>query len=122
MLYIQVSEWLAGALPEGAAIGIDPLLHTIDSAAKLGSQLEEAGKTLVPLTANPVDDVWGSERPAAPKAPLRVHAMEWAGVSVTDKLNSLRSRMSEVGTGATIVAMLGTLVFLNNNCLTFCCF
>lgn len=67
----------------------------IDSARKLKEKLEAVGKSLVPiLDGNLVDSVWGEERPAAPTAPLRVHKLEFAGKSVTDKLADLRSKMT----------------------------
>jgi hypothetical protein len=48
----------------------------------------------VPLLAdgNLVDAAWGAERPGLPAAPLRVHALEWAGRSVQEKLGEVRAR------------------------------
>ncbi len=65
----------------------------VDNARKLKEQLEAAGKGLRPIYGNLVDRVWGSDRPAAPSAPLRVHALEHAGQSVSDKLTAVRAKM-----------------------------
>lgn len=62
----QVQDWLADNLPEGARVGIDPFVHTVEAAEKLRKRLRAAGKTLVPLEVNPVDGVWEG-RPAAPE-------------------------------------------------------
>lgn len=64
---MQIPDWLIANLPEGAKVGIDPFVHTIDAAEKLQRQLAAKGRRLVPLPSNPVDAVWGKERPAAPK-------------------------------------------------------
>jgi Xaa-Pro aminopeptidase len=66
----------------------------VDSARKLKEKLETAGKSLVPLLeGNLVDNVWGEGRPAAPMAPLRVHKLEFAGKTVSDKLSDMRSKL-----------------------------
>jgi hypothetical protein len=54
--------------------------------------VQASGLELVPLLAdgNLVDAAWGAERPALPDAPLRVHALEWAGQSVQQKLAEVR--------------------------------
>lgn len=68
--------------------------YQVDAARKLKEKLEGAGKALVPLLGgNLVDAVWGQDRPPAPDSRLRVHRLEFAGVSVADKLASLRTKL-----------------------------
>ena len=63
----QINDWLVSELPEGARVGIDPFVHTIEAAEKLARKLRAAGRALVPLpNPNPVDGVWGAARPAPP--------------------------------------------------------
>ena len=60
----DIPEWCKG-LPAGARVGIDPFLHTVDSARKLQAALEDGGQTLVPVFGgNLVDDVWEDAPPA----------------------------------------------------------
>lgn len=47
--------------------------------------------------------------PPCSQAPLRVHALEWAGQSVAEKLAGLRAQLGEAGAGALLVTMLGAL-------------
>ena len=115
----QIPDWLVASLPEGARVGIDPTLHTIEAAEKLGRALAAAGSEMVPLSPNPVDAVWGAARPAPPGAPLRVHALEWAGRSVAEKLAEARAALAEEGAGALLVTMLGALRWLL--CCCCCC-
>ena len=61
---LQVHDWLAEHLHEGARVGIDPFAHTIEAAEKLRRRLRAASMSLVPLEPNPVDAVWGVERPS----------------------------------------------------------
>jgi hypothetical protein len=53
------------------------------------------GKELVPLLAdgNLVDAAWGDAQPELPLSPLRVHALQWAGQGVADKLAAMRQKM-----------------------------
>lgn len=37
---LQLDDWLAGNLPEGARVGLDPFCHTVDSLNKLKAKLE----------------------------------------------------------------------------------
>jgi len=49
----------------------------------------------VPLLAdgNLVDAAWAAAQPELPLAPMRIHALEWAGQGVADKLTNMRQRM-----------------------------
>lgn len=39
--------------------------------------------------ANPVDVIWGSERPPPPRDPVRVHPLEFAGATIQAKLEEV---------------------------------
>lgn len=116
----EIHDWLISVTEPGANVGIDPRLHTIDSAERLKRELEAAGRVLVPLqisstvSQNPVDIVWGDDRPAPPAAPLRIHPLAWAGASVSDKLEQVRREMGAAGAGALAVTMLDEVAWLLN--------
>ena len=110
----EIHDWLISTLPENARVGIDPSLHTIEAAEKLQKQLAASGRTLVTLSTNPVDAVWGNDRPPPPTAALRVHSLEWAGLSVADKLAAARAEMAVAGAGALAVTMLDEVAWLLN--------
>lgn len=66
----------------------------VNNAKQLTEKLNQSGKSLVPvLEGNLVDKVWGADRPAPPKAHLRIHKPEHAGQNVQDKLKKLRKDM-----------------------------
>lgn len=110
----EVHDWLSETLAAGQRVGIDPAVHTIEAAEKLRQRLAAAGIQLVTLDTNLVDAVWEAERPPPPEGPLRVHSLEWAGRSVSDKLADLRQQMAEAGAGALLVTMLDEVAWLFN--------
>jgi len=111
----EISEWLIATLPKGARVGIDPFLHTMESARKLGKDLAAKGLTLVPLfSGNLVDGVWGDTRPAPPAGKIEVHAMEWAGASVKDKVESLSKEVKTAGADSLLVTMLDEIAWCVN--------
>ena len=133
----EMPTYLKDNLAAGARVGIDPLvrallcttsraaesdlctllraqLHSATSARSLRSTLASGGQKLVSLTDNLVDRVWGAARPAPPQAPTRVHAMQWAGVSVTTKLANLRREMRKAGADVLVVSQLDEVAWLLN--------
>jgi Xaa-Pro aminopeptidase len=89
-------------------------LHSAASARTLRTTLAGGGHKLVSLPDNLVDRVWADARPAPPRSPMRVHALRWAGVSVVDKLASVRAEMSKAGADVLVVAQLDEVAWLLN--------
>ena len=107
-------EWLAKNLPEGARIGFDPWLHTRAAVARLEDGLSTSGLTLKSLSRNPVDLIWGAERPAPPKGPLAVQPLEWAGVSAADKIKTLQKQLKTAGEDAVVLTLPDSIAWLFN--------
>ena len=63
-------------------------MHTTADARTLQSSLGTS--ELVPLLKNPVDVVWGSERPSRPKSPVFALDVKYAGVAASCLLSSPR--------------------------------
>ena len=113
----DIQDWLATTLTEGSRVGIDPTLHTIDAAEALKKHLAEQGIELVAVEAgnNPVDGAWeGTGRPAAPKDPVRIHDIAWAGASAKEKIGKMRAEMLENQASALAVTMLDEVAWLLN--------
>lgn len=71
--------------------------------------LQEKGLEAVPLLAdgNLVDQAWGADRPGLPTAPLRVHAAEWAGASIQQKVDEVStSRRMQLGVNVLAASQL----------------
>jgi len=108
------ADYLASELEKGARVGIDPNTIASGAALELKATLEEKKMALAPLEENLVDAVWGSDRPPFPDAPLRVHPLQFAGVSVADKLATLRQAMAKEGCSAMMVSSLDEIAWLLN--------
>lgn len=109
----DIDTWLADELPEGAKVGVDPLVHTIKAARDLQTRLEAKGKSLVPIADNLVDKVW-TGRPAWPCKPTRVHSLQHAGASVSDKLAALRRDLAAAGSDAMVLNDLAEIAWVFN--------
>lgn len=112
----EIDQWLASELPRGSRVALDPFCHTVDGYRKLQASLEGAGMSLVSLLGegNLVDIAWGDERPAAPTAPVRPHALQWSGKSVADKLTAMRAKMSDAHADVLLAATLDEVAWLFN--------
>jgi Xaa-Pro aminopeptidase len=85
--------WIGAHLPSGAALGYDPWLHTAKSVEALEKAAAKAGGRLVPVESNVVDAIW-PDRPAPPRAPVRLHPPALAGVGAEAKLAGIRERLA----------------------------
>ncbi len=77
-------RWLGERLGAGDRLGYDPWLHTADQVEGLRQAVERAGAVLVPCADNPLDAVW-HDRPPPPTAPVRPHALAFAGRAAAEK-------------------------------------
>ena len=109
-----LGSFLAGEDLEGARIGIDPRLVTVNGYARLAKQLTAAGGSLVAEEENPIDALWHGERPALPVSrPFRMpdHV---AGKSMTDKLAELDDRLAQAGCDAVVISRADAVNWLVN--------
>ena len=82
-----LGSFLAGEDLEGARIGIDPRLVTVNGYARLAKQLTAAGGSLVAEEENPIDALWHGERPAPPVSrPFRMPCLLYTSPSPRDDL------------------------------------
>jgi Xaa-Pro aminopeptidase len=85
--------WLETNLRKGARIGCDGRLHTPGQFTRLEKAAKAAGAELVVCESNPIDAVW-ADRPAAPRAPIRLHPARYAGESAARKLGRIAAALS----------------------------
>ena len=109
-----IGEWLCEQLSPGDRVGIDPELHSAESAENLRKELEAAGIELALLDSNPVDEVWGAKRPPMPDAQLRVHAERFAGLGVAQKLDKVRSEMAKEKAEVLLLSTLDEVAWIFN--------
>jgi Xaa-Pro aminopeptidase len=98
-----LERWIEQNLPAGGRLGYDPWLHTVDGVAKLEKAVAAAGATLVAVTENPIDALWG-DRPAPPTAPVKAHRAEFAGESPAEKLARIQEALAKAKVDALVVS------------------
>lgn len=89
-------QWIRSNSAKGAKLGYDPWLHTIVDVKALTEAADQAGAMLVPLRANPIDQVW-TDRPGPPMAPVEIHPIGFAGELAKDKLARLAAAIAKDG-------------------------
>ncbi|UPQ97480.1 creatinase/aminopeptidase [Chloropicon primus] len=108
-------NWLVDNLKPGSRVGIDPMVFTVQTARQFRDQLTSVQCSLIPVEENLVDEVWqGDGRPAFPDGRVRIHPLDYAGDTVSSKLEKVREEMKEEKTGALLVNTLDEVAWLLN--------
>jgi Xaa-Pro aminopeptidase len=102
-------SWLAKHVPAGAAIGYDPMLMAEDGLARFS----EAGLTMRPVEANPIDAVW-PDRPAPPLAPAEPYALVYAGRSSDEKRADIAAALRSARHDAAVISDPASIAWLLN--------
>ncbi|KAG1900337.1 peptidase M24, structural domain-containing protein [Suillus fuscotomentosus] len=108
-------EFLSKHLEQGTRIGIDPTLISAADAESLKKSLEPRGSVLVSLQQNPVDVVWGKDRPPCPHNSVFPLDVKYAaGETSQSKLQRLREEITKKKAVAAVVTLLDEVAWLFN--------
>ena len=107
-------DWLSETLDDGDVVGFDPWLHSIDEIERTRKALKSRGVRLKPVARNPIDALWGADRPAAPDSPIRVHPMSQAGESAPEKVARIQAVLDEAGDDAAVLTQPDSICWLLN--------
>src|SRR5262245_11471888 len=94
---VSPMDWVAKRLAAGATVGYDPWLHSSAWVKTTSASFAQQKIVLKALSRNPVDQVWGKERPAPPVGTVIVHPIAYAGKAVADKLAEVRQTLKADG-------------------------
>ncbi|MBS0243858.1 MAG: aminopeptidase P family protein, partial [Proteobacteria bacterium] len=108
------SDWLAGKLSKGATVGFDPWLHTTAWVRAVEATFAKSGIKLKPVRRNPIDQVWGRDRPEPPIGPVLVQPLQYAGVSAADKIAELQRGLKADGRDAAILTLPDSIAWAFN--------
>jgi Xaa-Pro aminopeptidase len=109
----STTKWLEEHAPEGARIGYDPWLHTRDWVKKAKEALATRGAELVPVSRNPIDEIW-TDRPQASKAHLVVQPDQYAGKSAAEKRTEIADWLSKEHADTAVLAALDSIAWAFN--------
>jgi len=92
-------------------VGLDPFVHSANFAKELtnaflaeqpmdSNSMDDSSSAIgeidtLDTEGNLIDAIWGTARPPLPQAPFRVHPLQYAGRSVTQKIQDIREEMEE---------------------------
>ena len=95
-------------------VGFDPRLHTAAMIEDLAKACSPRASSSRRWRANPVDRVWGRERPAPPQGAVIPHAMKYAGKAAEQKIAELQAALRKEGEDAVILTLPDSIAWLFN--------
>jgi Xaa-Pro aminopeptidase len=107
-------EWLARKLGEGAVVGFDPWLHPTAWVTSFEAELARSGVKLKPVARNPVDQLWGKDRPAPPLGPVTVQPVAYAGQAAESKIADLQKGLKAAARDAVILTLPDSIAWAFN--------
>jgi Xaa-Pro aminopeptidase len=108
------SAWLINTLKPGDIVGFSPWLHSIDEVERLTGALKPHGIKLKAMPQNPIDQLWGAERPEPPSQPVQVQSLSRAGKSAADKISELQETLKQADHDAVLLTMPDSICWLLN--------
>ncbi len=108
------SRWLKETLVRGNAVGYDPALHTINEIDRLTKTLDATGIRLTPVEQNPIDKLWGGDRPKPPNAGIFVQPQEFAGKGAGEKIMNVQMALAEDEHDAVLLTSPDSICWLFN--------
>jgi Xaa-Pro aminopeptidase len=84
-------------LSPGSRVGVDAKLFTVAAANLLQDALSKSNISLVSITENLVDLVWGKGRPATPSKPVFALSEKYTGKSTKLKIDDVKAAIEKKG-------------------------
>jgi Xaa-Pro aminopeptidase len=103
---LEINDWILTNCPKGTIIGIDPYLVSASQALAMEKLFSSRGMSLKPVERNPIDEVWGDDKPTPPNSPIIIHPLDHAGVPYTEKISLLQKELEKQKCVAFVVTML----------------
>ena len=108
------AAWIGKALKQGAVVGFDPWLHSPSTIEEMEKELGAKQIRFKALSRNPVDRVWGRQRPAPPRGTIQPHPLKYAGKSAEEKIKELQALLRKDGQDAVVLTFPDSICWLFN--------
>jgi Xaa-Pro aminopeptidase len=96
--------WLITHVSPGQRLGIDTRLQAYPEVEKTITFAAKHGIEIVELPRNPIDQVWGAERPSLPFSEVVDYPTHFSGDSATEKCRQLQQRLIDTGVDCHLLA------------------
>uniref|UniRef100_A0A4W3H4M8 X-prolyl aminopeptidase (aminopeptidase P) 2, membrane-bound n=1 Tax=Callorhinchus milii TaxID=7868 RepID=A0A4W3H4M8_CALMI len=91
----SIVNWIIGETREGEKIGADPFVFSVASWESYRIPLQEANRSLITITNNLVDEIWGADRPPPSSDDIFRVPDAFLGRSWQDKVEEARIKMMQ---------------------------
>ncbi len=108
----SMADWLAAEVPTGGCVGFDGATMSLASIRTLQDTLADKAITLAG-SHDLLTGIW-HDRPSLPAAPVFLHAIEYAGKSLADKLAEVRALLEQRKATDLLITTLDDIAWLFN--------
>lgn len=110
-----IAEWLCRELRQDdpTEVGVDGMCIAKGEAMTLKAELRQMGGITLRTNLDILDRIW-KDRPSVPTNTIKIHPMEYAGESATDKLSRIRTEMRRLGASSMLVTQLDDIAWTLN--------
>jgi Xaa-Pro aminopeptidase len=109
---VRIADWLKSELNSGDRAGIDGNVFSAKEALGLEAELKPENIALVSVS-DPFEELW-RDRPALPRNPVSLHAIEFAGETASRKIERVLAEAEKYGANAVWISTLDTVAWLFN--------
>lgn len=110
-----IAQWLGQKLApiNGAQVGVDGMVNSINTVRRLVAELRRQGGITVRTNFDPLSVIW-TDRPNIPQDGVSILPLEYAGESAGSKLSRIRARMREKNVDGMLVSALDDIAWTLN--------
>jgi Xaa-Pro aminopeptidase len=108
------ADWIAKSLKAGAIVGYDPRLISPAALDELAKGLDGKRIKLKALGRNPVDTIWGRERPPLPTGAIVPQPIKYAGKSADEKIRDVQAELKKAAHDAVVLTSPDSICWLFN--------
>lgn len=109
----ELIDWMVEQVPENGTVAIDGRQLTAEAADSWRKKMEKKNITLR-LDLDLISELWTDDRPAVPSEPVWPLEVEYAGRSAQEKLDEIRSLMTEKEADHYLLSSLDDIAWLFN--------
>lgn len=110
-----IPEWLGQKLAQknGAVVGIDGMVNSVDTVESLAAELRSQGGITVRTNFDPLNIIW-TDRPAVPEDKVEIHDLKYAGETAGSKIRRIREELKKQHASGMLVSALDDIAWTLN--------